>query len=206
MRLITIAIATIALICSCQQKSEEIYSLQETAVNAKPSFEDTENEPSQNAKLLAKSRVFKRGFKDKDFGFLLESTKGDINTFKLRSTGLKNEFIKTYEIEAQLVDAYFMDLNNDNYKELYLVTQASDNSANLDLMAFATNGLESASQITILDSEINRKMNSDKIYVKENKLYRTFEANQKDHLFLYSLQEEENALLLKALEITSNSN
>ena len=201
MRPLTIAIITIALLfLSCQNNVENLVP------PSKSNFENTENKPSENAVLLAKSKVFKRGFRDNDFGFLIETEKAETSTIKIRSNGLATPFNQSLELKGHLVDAYFLDLNNDSFKELYLIIKPNDKSRNLEILGFGTDQLAHATPIIIDETDLSVITNEDKIFIRDNKLFRSFESNDKKQLFVYNLQSQENKLILKALEINSNSN
>jgi len=149
--------------------------------------ENTETIPSQNAKLLTTSRVFKRGFTNQGMGFLLTVKNGEQSNIVVESNGLKNKFKKEYSIEAQLVDAYFLDLDGDTYMELYLITRPTDDSGNLEIMGVRSNQMDSASELEVSQIQQIRKMNSDHVFTKDGNLFHRLETSNGEVNFKYSL-------------------
>ncbi|MDA9773409.1 hypothetical protein N9B82_00515 [Saprospiraceae bacterium] len=201
---LTILLSCIVILTSCSSKSETKVS--DLPLLKDPNgieYENTEEIPSQNAALLAKSRVFKRGFADHDFRFAIEVKQGEVSSLDIKSDGLETEYSAHFDLEAQIADAYFMDLDGNSHKELYIITKGTDDSGNLDIMGIATNGGDkSASEINIRENEELRKLNTDKVYVKNNQLFRSFETVKgRKKTFSYKLSKGENSMVLEPVEL-----
>lgn len=202
-KLITL-LSCIVILTSCNSTSETKVS--ELPIQKDPNgieYENTQEIPSQNAKLLAKSRVFKRGFADREFRFAIEVKQGEVSSLDIKSDGLETEYSEHFDLEAKIADAYFMDLDGNSHKELYIITKGTDDSGNLDIMGIITNGGDkSASTINVRENQELRKVNTDRIYVKNNQLYRSFEtAKGEQKTFSYRLSKGENSMILEPVQL-----
>ncbi len=151
--------------------------------------------------MVRRNSVFQRTYNAGTFAFKVNATNSEVTPIHISTEGLPRAYKETIEIEGAVKEGHLLDVNKDGFKELYLITQPTDDSGNLDIIGIASYRDKSAGQIYIKDTKEKRKVNSDKVFVENGELLRSFVQNGKEMNFKYRLRAGETGFILEAVEI-----
>lgn len=164
------------------------------------SFSEKPVQQMQKGMAQRRNSVFQRTFNAGSFVFKVNATNSEVTPIHVSTEGLPRAFQETFEIEGALRDAHLLDLNKDGFKELYLITQPTDDSGNFDIMGVASFRDKSAGAIYVKDTEEKRQVNSDKVFVENGELKRSFVQGGKAMSFKYRLRAGETGFILEAVK------
>jgi|GEM_PF-3759833 len=171
-----------------------------TPTEAKPTTTpktDVQTPITPTPEAMPLNGMFHRAYDMGPFIFNLFVENGENTTFKLESEKLSRAFNERYTFEGQITDGVVLDLDNDGFKELYLTCSITDDSGNKDIMGWASYRDKAAGQIYVDDTKMIRAMNTDKVYAKDGKLYRSFkDENGTSKVFEYLLTRGEAGMRL----------
>ncbi|MFT4667571.1 MAG: hypothetical protein ACI9XB_004543, partial [Gammaproteobacteria bacterium] len=148
-----------------------------------------------------RNSVFQRTYNAGTFLFKVNATNSEVTPIHISTEALPRAFKKTFEIEGAVREGHLLDLNKDGFKELYLITQPTGDSGNLDIMGIASFRDKSAGEIYVKDTKEIRQVNSDKVFVENEELRRSFVQNGKAMSFKYRLRAGETGFILEAVKL-----
>jgi len=151
--------------------------------------------------MARRNSVFQRTYNAGSFLFKVNATNSEVTPIHVTTEGLPRAYNETFEIEGALREGHLLDLNKDGFKELYLITQPTDDSGNFDIMGIASYRDKSAGAIYVKDTPEKRKVNSDKVFVEEGELRRSFVQNGNPMNFKYRLRTGETGFILEAVKM-----
>jgi hypothetical protein len=143
--------------------------------------------------------VFQRSYNAGPFSFKVNATNSELTPIHISTEGLPKEFKQTFEKAAAVKEAHLLDLNKDGFMELYIVLQETGKSGNLGLLGIASYKNKSAGEIYIKDTQEIREVNSDRVFVENGELRRTFVRNGKTMNFKYVLKAGETSFVLEVV-------
>ena len=145
-------------------------------------------------------KTFTKMFDAGSYTLTAQSQNGERSKVTITTKGLQNEYNETMEIEAQVLQGYMLDINGDGNKEFVFTLLPTDDSGNIDIMAFTALGDRSIIQMYVKEPTLLRTMNTDKVEVKGNQVIRTFMSGGQSHRFTYEMVPGEAAISLVAKE------
>ena len=177
----------------------------ETRVAAADTVEKT-TEISQPEETPAKIASTERNVAPPQKSYPKEFSAGKIN-FKIESpetersaTVVKVEgeapskFSREFAVEGSVQDAFLLDLDKDGFSELYLVVASE---GQLELKGYASYRDRSAGEIYVKDTDAKRQAESDRIFVENGLLFRTFKTRENAvSKFKYELKKGETSFVL----------
>ncbi|HFA51112.1 MAG TPA: hypothetical protein ENJ95_19030 [Bacteroidetes bacterium] len=158
--------------------------------------------PKKDMNLPAKTPSrFTKQFNRGDITFKVDCINQEVSTINVECEGLSaKEFNKKYEVEGQLIDAFALDLNKDKFWELYLIVRPTGDSGNLTIMGITSYKNKSAGDIIVKDTDIIRKVNSDRVYSERGNLIRTFTNEKGEQVkLIYGLERGETGYILRPI-------
>lgn len=136
------------------------------------------------------------------FSFNIQAQNGERSKMKITTKGLETEFKDLFVLEGQVLESHLLDLNGDGFKEVYIITSLTDDSGNLEIMGITSNKDKSAGEIYIKDTKEKRKVNSDRVTVKNGKLMREFVGEDgKVKKYTYELVPDKSTMMLQAVQL-----
>lgn len=159
----------------------------------------TQKVESPKATRSVPQKTFTKMFDAGAFTLTAQSQNGERSKVSIRTKGLENEYNETMEIEAQVLEGFMLDINGDGNKEFVFTLLPTDDSGNIDIMAFTSLG-KSMIQMYVKEPSLLRQMNTDKVEVKGNQVTRTFMADGKSYRFVYKMVPGEAGINLVAQE------
>ncbi len=155
--------------------------------------------PPNRKNLDQDNGVFQKTIQAGKVKFNVSCQNRETSTIHVNSEGLEvRKYERDFTVEGQLKNAFSLDLDGDGFSEIYLVVQGTDDSGNLDLMGIASFKDKSAGEIYVKDVTVPRQMNTDKIYVKGEKLIREFNDEKGElQVYQYNLKKGEAGFILE---------
>ena len=135
--------------------------------------------------------------------FKISSENLDNNILKVECTGFEEREVNNdYPIKGKVIDAFILDIDKNNYSELYTLVKDDNNGGNVTIMGVSSYRDRNVADIIVKDTDAKRQANSDTVYIENNLLIRKFiDKNGNPLKFGYKLSQSETAFILEAVKI-----
>lgn len=173
------ASALVVMLFSCNGKGGKG---KETA-SGKSGDKTTQLQSRKADKVSAK--YFKEHKSDK-FSFFVEADNGEMTKLKVYTKGLKKEYSEEITVEGQVLNSFMLDLNKDGYDEFYITYAITDDSRNIEIIAYASGEYKDISKVYIKDTKGIRNMMTDRVYEEDSMLKRSYIYEDKMYEYYYS--------------------
>lgn len=147
---------------------------------------------------IQRKDIFQKKLTDGKVTFDVMCRNAETSKYQILGTGFEQGGVRfNGAVEGQLSESHLLDLNNDGFCEIYLVFDQTDDTGNKMIKGFSSYRNKSAGEIYVKDTEMIRQMNTDRVYVEDKKLKRSFkDENGTDVSFEYKLEKGESSFVL----------
>ncbi len=199
-------LAFLLLLSACSNSGtpterQETPQIPSDTVAAIPTPAETAQETLAAPELTERNAIAPPSSLPKEFSsgavtFKLESPETERNATVLKVQGRQpNQFSKEFSVEGEVKDAFLLDLNEDGFSELYLAIASPDGQ--IGLKGYASYRDRSAGEIYVKDKKIEKQASSDRIFVENGQLFRSFiSPSGKSVKVKYQLQKGETSFVL----------
>lgn len=173
MKLLLSIFVSLILICSCKNQ------------NVQKNLKEGPN-PTEVGYI-----PYSKKFKSKNIVFSVNHDHHKSETLKINIANLKkSDYNESLIVKGEIIDGFILDLNNDNYPELYLIFRVNNQSKSLKIYGVSTFNNKSAGPIYINKLDAYKTSETDKIFKENKSLVRTF-LNEKKQMVKYNYELEE---------------
>lgn len=182
-----------------------------TSSNSTDSNEKTDSTPTSSvppAKTNARTNninanmegnLFQKNLIAGKIKYTVSAENREVSTIHVKSEGLQvREYEQNITVEGQLINAFALDLNHDEFYEVYLVIEGNDGTGQLEIKGISSYNDKSAGEIYVKDVQVKRQPQTDKIYVHYGNLTRQFnDENNQVQVYQYKLNKGEAGFILE---------
>ena len=190
-----------ALLFSCKENVPAQSDQSESQIKT-----ENKNTASENSALPSNGDtpvIFKKNVEAGKVNFNISAKNGETSTIHVACDDFEiRKYKNDFNVEGQLVDAFGLDLNNDNFYELYLVIKGNDDSDSHNIIGIASYNDKSAGEINIKEINGLKLINSDKIYSENGQLIRELKNdNGEFKKYQYQLIKGEAGFILEPVQL-----
>lgn len=161
---------------SCNNKENKDKKHNTTPPQAKEEGQEISSQPEEiKGHDNQKTGVFLEELKSGKLSFKVESNNTKDNKMKISISGLeKTNYMETFDIEGKVEQAFLLDINKDNYIELYIVLSLENGTGNKKMIGIASFRNKSAGEIHVQGIRVEMQDNSDSIKKTHDSIRRVF--------------------------------
>ncbi len=191
------------LIVGCQETNPDTNNASDnqeiTSKEVPRQMQSNPTPATNNINARIEGNTFRKTLIAGNVKFEVSSENNDSSVIHVQSEGLSvREYDQKIPVEGHLINAFSLDLNHDDFYEIYLVVSAVDGSGRLEILGIASFNDKSAGEIHVKDIQVKRQPQTEKVYVHYGNLTRQFndEANQVQ-VYQYRLTKGEAGFILE---------
>lgn len=157
------------------------------------------NSKSGNINVSLDGNIFQKDLIAGKIKYSVSAENKKTSIIHVKSEGLQvREYEQDITVEGQLINAFALDLNHDEFHEVYLVIEGNDGNGQLEIKGIASFNDKSAGEIYVKDIQVKRKPQTDKVYVHYGNLTRQFN-DETNHVqvYQYKLNKGEAGFILE---------
>ncbi|MEZ4955829.1 MAG: hypothetical protein R2825_19885 [Saprospiraceae bacterium] len=157
------------------------------------------NAKTGNINVSLDGNIFQKNLIAGKIKYSISAENKETSIIHIKSEGLQvREYEQDITVEGQLINAYALDLNHDEFYEVYLIVEGNDGNGQLEIKGIASYNDKSAGEIYVKDIQVKRKPQTDKVYVHYGNLTRQFN-DETNHVqvYQYKLNKGEAGFILE---------